>query len=107
MSKNPVVLATVKSIKNKEYGIKNLAEIMTALLIIISTVISTIGLKLTWWKAITSPVKTYGILKIILYEIKIIYEKYNDAWLEIKDFKTNEIDDLMKEMIIGFEEIFK
>jgi hypothetical protein len=63
-------------------------------------------MKLTFWKVATSPLKIYDLLKTIWTQYDIIKDSYGIAYEEIKDFKVNEIDDLLKNMLKGFEEVF-
>jgi len=96
----------IRNIENKNYGVTNIASIIKAVLIIISTVYAIVGLKLTWWSFVTSPIKTYTMIKVIIREVGVIMDNHNTAWEEIKDFKANEIDDLLREMLDGFKQVF-
>ena len=104
--KKEKTLKAVDNITKKEYGVKHIAQIVTSVLLIVSTAYTLIGTKITWWKLITSPMKTLTAVKLILDQVNMIIDSYDEAWMEIKDFKTNEIDDLMTELIVGFKEIF-
>jgi hypothetical protein len=96
----------IKRIENTKYGVENLSIIIKSILIIIVTIKLAVGMKLTFWKVATSPLKIYDMLKKIWEQYEIIKDIYNIAWEEIKDIEVNEIDDLLKNMLKGFDEVF-
>ena len=96
----------IKRIDNTKYGVENLSKIIKAILIIIITIKLAVGMKLTFFKVISSPLKIYDMLKKIWEQYEIIKNSYEIAYDEIKDFKLNEVDDLLRNMLKGFDEVF-
>lgn len=96
----------IQKIENTQYGVENLSKIIKSILVIIITIKLAVGMKLTFFKVISSPIKIYDMLKKIWEQYEIIKSSYGIAYEEIKDFKVNEIDDLLKNMLKGFDEVF-